>query len=142
MDTNVKERDVLTPDQALHILFKNKVKITGSEIKLPFSDEGPGIRVWSAIDCLVNRGTYFISRPERSVKKRKEPIVQRVDSSCMGSNSTGTLKRISNNVKYGSGELKDMKNLRESMIKTLFTTQAYELGKILTNFDLKVKDYA
>jgi len=58
----------------------------------------------------------------------------------IGSRSTGTLKRISNNTKYH--EPKDAHNLKVSMIKTLFTTQAYELGKILTNFDLKVKDYA
>ena len=137
MDTNITEREVLSPDQALHILFKNKVKITGSEIKLPFSDEGPGIRVWSAVDCLVNRGTDFIRRPERNNKKRKDIIPStKIDSSCIGSQPTNSLKSISNNIKYNT-----VKNLKEKFIAHLFTNQPYELGRVLVAFDLKVSHY-
>ena len=62
-------------------------------------------------------------------------------SKYIGSKSTGTLKRISNNVKYGSGELKDMRNLRQGLMSSLFITQPYELGRVLTQFDLKVSHY-
>lgn len=53
-----------------------------------------------------------------------------------GSQPTNSLKRISNNVKYHT-----VKNLKEKLISHLFTTDPYELGKLLVKFDLKVSHY-
>lgn len=47
-----------------------------------------------------------------------------------------TLKRISNNIKYHT-----VKNLKEKLISHLFTSQPYELGKLLVTYDLKVSHY-
>jgi hypothetical protein len=53
-----------------------------------------------------------------------------------GSQPTNSLKRISNNIKYHT-----VKNLKQGMISSLFTDQPYELGKLLTQFKLKVSHY-
>lgn len=54
----------------------------------------------------------------------------------IGSHHTGTLKRISNNIKYHTTE-----NLKGKLMQSLFITQPFELGQLLTRFDLKVSHY-
>ena len=54
-----------------------------------------------------------------------------------GSQPTGTLKRIQNNIKYHTVE-----NLKEPLIQQLFTSQPFELSEVLTKFELKVSHYS
>lgn len=46
-------RIVMTENEALAILNRNKIKIEYPKIILPKA--GPGLKCWAAIDCLTNR---------------------------------------------------------------------------------------
>lgn len=53
-----KMRDVLTENEAVSILMRNGIKLQFPKILLP--KEGPGLKLWTAIDCLVNKHRYTL----------------------------------------------------------------------------------
>ena len=58
MSKEKKMRNVLSEDDALGILRRNRVKMEYPKIILPTI--GPGLKVWKAIDALTNHYKYVL----------------------------------------------------------------------------------
>ena len=65
MSKEKRMRTILSEDDALDILRRNRVKMDYPKITLPAV--GPGLGVWKAIDCLANRFKYVVMPRELKV---------------------------------------------------------------------------
>jgi len=51
-------REVMTENEAVSVLVGNGIKLQFPKIILP--KEGPGLKLWAAIDCLKNRHRWTL----------------------------------------------------------------------------------